>query len=195
MIYLLAHVDNLPESFPDTCATFMPAERTRQMMCYSRTQDRKLCAAAYVLLVYALKKEKLFTGLPLFTYGPCNKPSLSNYPGIHFNISHCEGTVVCALSNTPVGIDIEKAIPYDDDLARYICNANEYQWINAVPGKEPLRLTEMWTRKESGVKCPGTGIDRHPASMESGYSRVIHAKTENDLYIIGIRQCNKQPIP
>ncbi|MBV6455625.1 MAG: hypothetical protein LMBGKNDO_00501 [Bacteroidales bacterium] len=159
-------------------------------MCYNRTQDRKLCAAAYVLLVYALKTEKLFNGLPIFAYGPCNKPFLANYPGIHFNISHCEGTVVCALSNTPVGIDIEKVIPYDDDLARYICNTSEYQWINAAPEEKSLRLTEMWTRKESGVKCSGTGIDCHPSTMESGLSRVIHAKTKNDLYIISIRLCN-----
>ncbi len=165
------------------------------MMCYSRIQDRKLCAAAYVLLIYALRKEKLFTGLPLFTYGPCKKPILSNYPEIHFNISHCEGAVVCALSNTPVGIDIEKVMPYDDDMARYICNPIEYQWINTIPGQEALRLTEMWTRKESGVKCPGTGIDCHPSAMESGHSRVIHAKAKNDLYIISIRQCSKQPIP
>ncbi|HOG24919.1 MAG TPA: 4'-phosphopantetheinyl transferase superfamily protein [Bacteroidales bacterium] len=191
MIYLLAQIDTLPESFPETCTTFMPPERTRKMMGYSRIQDRKLCAAAYVLLIYALKKEKLFTRLPLFAYGPCNKPGLSNYPDLHFNISHCEGVVVCALSQTPVGIDIEKVMPYDDELARYICNPVEYQWINAISGQNALRLTEMWTRKESGVKCLGTGIDCHPATMESGQSRVMHAKIKNDLYIISIRKCSK----
>lgn len=195
MIYLLAHADALPDSFPDLCRAFMPIVRSRQMMSYTRIADRKLCAAAYVLLVYALKKEKLFTQLPVFAYGSNNKPYLINYPGIHFNISHSRGAVVCVLSRDPVGVDIEKVAGYDDDMARYICNPKEYEWVTGLPGMEAQRFTEMWTRKESYVKSTGTGINCHPQQMESGESRVFYTGKNNDQYIISIRQCSKKPTP
>ncbi|MFA5302468.1 MAG: 4'-phosphopantetheinyl transferase superfamily protein [Bacteroidales bacterium] len=195
MIYLLSYADALPDSFPDLCRNFMPPERYRQMMNYTRIKDRKLCAAAYVVLVYALKKEKLFTRLPVFVYGPNNKPCLANYPGIHFNISHCDGAVVCALSTDPVGIDIEKVIGYDDGMARYICNPMEYAWVTEIPGREAQRFTEMWTRKESYVKSLGTGIDCHPRDMKSVESTVFYTENENNKYIISLRQCSKKPIP
>jgi len=195
MIYLLAHADDLPDNFPEMCRAFMPPERTRQMMSYVRIEDRKLCAAAYVLLIHALKKENLFSRLPVFGYGPHNKPYLINYPGLHFNISHCDGAVVCALSSNPVGIDIEKVADYDDDMARYICNSLEYKWVTNVPGMEARRFTEMWTRKESYVKSCGTGINHHPRDMESGESRVFYTGNNNDQYIISLRQCSKKPIP
>ena len=35
------------------------------------------------------------------------KPWLPAFPGIHFNISHCDGLAVCAFDNTPVGVDVE----------------------------------------------------------------------------------------
>lgn len=195
MIYIMTPADKLPDTFPGLCSTFLPPERTRQMMAYAGIRDRKLCAAAYVLLVYALKKEGLFTGMPVFEYGPSQKPFLANYPGIHFNISHCEGAVVCAVSSQPVGIDIEKVGEYDDRMARYICNEREYSWVTGVPGMEALRFTEMWTRKESNVKCMGTGINDHPVLMESGGCRVWYYSNEHDQYIISLKQCSKQPIP
>ncbi len=191
----MAHVNALPDNFPEICRTFMPPERSRQMTGYARITDRKLCAAAYVLLVYALNKENLFTRLPVFGYGPNNKPYLANYPGIHFNISHCDGAVVCALSKDPLGIDIEKVEDYDDQMARYICNPMEYEWVTAMPGMEEQRFTEMWTRKESYVKSLGTGIDCHPQKMESGESRVFYTSNNNDQYIISLRQCSKKPTP
>jgi len=195
MIYLLAHADDLPDSFPEMCIAFMPPERSRQMMGYVRIEDRKLCAAAYVLLIHALKKENLFTRLPVFGYGPQNKPYLVNYPGLYFNISHCEGAVVCALSSNPVGIDIEKVERYDDNMARYICKSIEYRWITEIPGMEAQRFTEMWTRKESFVKSLGTGIDCHPRDMNSEESRVFYSKNKNNQYIISLRQCSKKPTP
>ena len=36
------------------------------------------------------------------------KPYLRDYPGIHFNISHCEGLVACAFSDTETGVDVER---------------------------------------------------------------------------------------
>ena len=38
--------------------------------------------------------------------GSCGKPYLSNYPFVHFNLSHCDKGVACMISDSAVGIDI-----------------------------------------------------------------------------------------
>lgn len=43
-----------------------------------------------------------------FTYTEHGKPYLPDYSDVHFNISHSEKYVVCAVSDKPVGVDIQK---------------------------------------------------------------------------------------
>ena len=69
------------------------------MMSYHLQSDRKLCALAYLMVVYALKNEGLFNDLPNFGYHAEGKPFLSDYPDIYFRLSHCSGVVACLLSD------------------------------------------------------------------------------------------------
>ena len=195
MIYLFARTEDLPDSFIDCCAGFLPEWRTEQMMRYRFSSDRKLCAVAYLLLVYGLKKEGLFTALPQFSYGDSadagtasgSKPALSNYPDIFFNLSHCKGAAVCAISNKPVGIDIERVEAYEESLAKQICNAPQYDWVNELPAENAYRLTEIWAKKESVVKCTGVGLeeDLHAISMEG--CQVTRWQEGNNQYIISVK--------
>ena len=71
-----------------------------------------------------------------------------------FNISHSHGVVALAISETiPVGIDLEILRDYKDDLARFIANDEEYEYI-----KDKQSFFEIWTSKESLVKCLGIGL-------------------------------------
>ncbi len=174
MIYLMTQINSLDGHFVDLCRSFFPEHRSEQMMTYRFPRDRKLCAASYLLLIYALRSEGLFTELPVFQYGTGNetwqsgkKPVLANYPGIHFSISHSNEVAVCAISHNPVGIDVEKVEPYDDQLARAICSPSEYEWVQADCAARAERFTELWTRKESMVKCSGTGIQEDPRQISS----------------------------
>jgi 4'-phosphopantetheinyl transferase len=161
MLYLFSKVDQLPDEFPATCSSFLPERRRIQMMSYRRISDRKLCASAYLLLVYALKYERLFNALPEFGYGANGKPFLFNYSNVHFNLSHCQGAVACILSDKEVGIDIEQVSEYDDELAQTICNEQEYLWVieNSDLFIRAQRFTKLWTIKESILKWRGSGID------------------------------------
>ena len=172
MLYLFTGVSQLPDDFIDTCKWFLPKWRLDRMMSYRYSSDRKLSASAYLILVYALKNEGLFHALPEFGYGPNGKPFLINNPGLHFNFSHCSNAVVCFLSDTEVGVDVERVCEYDDELAQAICNDDEYRMIVSTSGLEEraLRFTELWTRKESVVKWRGTGIDRDPKEILMGHS-------------------------
>jgi 4'-phosphopantetheinyl transferase len=167
MLYVFAGINQLPDDFIRICSYFLPDWRKGQMMGYRFPSDRKLCATAYLMVVYALINEGLYKGLPEFGYRACGKPFLSNYPGIYFNLSHCQDIVVCALSGSEVGVDVEKVSDYDDDLARAICNDDEYRQVTVSqdPEKRAKKFTELWTRKESIGKWHGTGLDCDPKEI------------------------------
>lgn len=85
------------------------------------------------------------------------KPYLINFPQIHFNISHSKGFVVCAVCDTPVGVDVQKITRYSPAIAKRICNDDELlRLINS--SAQDSDFTKLWTRKESALKLYGTGI-------------------------------------
>lgn len=61
---------------------------------------------AYLLLRYGLRKEYGINENVVLSEGSCGKPYLSNYPFVHFNLSHCDKGVACMISDSAVGIDI-----------------------------------------------------------------------------------------
>ena len=72
----------------------------------------------------------------------------------YFNISHSGGVIALAISKDyPLGIDIEVIRDYKDDLAKYISNEEEYKYIT-----DNKSFFEIWTSKESLVKCLGSGL-------------------------------------
>ena len=141
------------------------------MMGYYFPVDRKLSAVGYLLVVYALRNEGIFKSLPEFGYHANGKPYLINYPGIQFNLSHSKDVVVCYVSDQEVGIDVEAICEYDDDLAQAICNEKEYQWVQNFSDLcvKARMLTELWTRKESVVKCLGMGLEVDPKDIMDLY--------------------------
>jgi len=185
MICVFTGVNQLPDNFIDTCQSFLPEWRMKQVMSYRYPSDRKLCALAYLLLVYALRKKGLFHSLPEFGFGTGGKPFLKNYNGIYFNLSHCKNAVVCILSDKEVGIDVERVCEYDDELAQAICNNIEYQWINGFPDLElkAKHFTGLLTRKESFVKWRGTGFSCDPREIFSCNSSDI---PDEDFQIVSL---------
>ena len=71
----------------------------------------------------------------------------------HFNITHSHGVVVLALCEYDVGVDIEHIEERIDNLAKYISTQEELSYIKGF--KE---FFEVWTSKESLMKCIGVGI-------------------------------------
>jgi len=170
MLYLFTGINQLPDDFIDTCSSFLPKWRFDQMMSFRYSADRKLSASAYLLLVYGLKNEGVFHALPEFCYSPEGKPFLTNYPSVYFNLSHCHDAVICCISDSEVGVDIETVGQYDDELSKAICNDEEYQWVTASSDmvQRAKRFTSLWTQKESIVKWRGTGIDCDPREIRTG---------------------------
>lgn len=87
------------------------------------------------------------------------KPYFKYHPNLYFNLSHTIGCVACIVSETEVGIDIEKIRPYQKKIVCKVCTPLEQEWINQSdnPNEAFFRL---WTLKESIVKANGTGINQ-----------------------------------
>ncbi len=84
------------------------------------------------------------------------KPYAENLP-LHFSISHSGAFVACAVSDTPVGLDLEEIRHRDITVARRICSEREMAFI--LGGEDPLkRFLKVWTAKEAYVKLTGIGI-------------------------------------
>lgn len=81
---------------------------------------------------------------------------------IYFNISHSRGVVVFVMDESPIGIDIEKVRDVNDNLKNYISSQEEKEYIG-----DNKSFFEIWTSKESLVKCIGTGIKEKPNKIPS----------------------------
>lgn len=156
-IYLFDNIDSFTDELFYRSLQVIPAERGQKAAYFKNMIDKKLSIIAYLLLAYGLKKEYGIVEELIFDFSNNGKPYLKNHPDIFFNCSHCKCGVVCAISNEEIGIDIEEVVNFDAEVAKFICNENEYKGL--VNSQDPvLDFYKLWTMKESVLKFSGKGI-------------------------------------
>lgn len=101
--------------------------------------------AAYTLLRLAFSREYPID-FPVIEKTPNGKPFFPERPDIHFSISHSKTHVLCALSDRPVGADIESQREIGDRAIAFFATPGELSMF------EPL---DLWVLKESYVKLLG----------------------------------------
>ena len=141
----------------DAALPLLSEQRREQALKFKYVLGRKTCAMAYLLLCEGLQKEYGLTERPVFEYGEHGKPAIIGHTDIHFNLSHCREAVICAVSDKPVGIDIESPRTPRPSLINYTMNADEAERIRQAPDPS-LLFTQLWTMKEALVKLTATGI-------------------------------------
>lgn len=132
-------------------------ERREKALKFRFEQGQRECVLAYLLLKRGLKEMYGIDGNPRLSEQPDGKPILTDYPHIHFNLSHCKEAVVCVIGDEPVGVDVERVGRYNESLARQVLNDEEMQNVEASdsPDREFIRY---WTKKEALLKLTGEGI-------------------------------------
>ena len=135
-------------------------QRRHYALRYRKESDQRLCLAAWLLLKRALREEFGIEEEPVFQYTPQGKPLLFGHEDIHFNLSHCDEAVACAVSHSPVGIDIEAYAHYSQELLPLTMSEEEQRQILAAERPE-VEFTRLWTMKESLLKLIGEGISDH----------------------------------
>lgn len=95
------------------------------------------------------------------------KPRFETVPDIHFSLSHARDRVMAAVSDRPVGCDVESVRKLTPGLAELCLTAEELARLATLPeGAERQReFCRLWVRKESVVKATGTGFSVDPSSF------------------------------
>lgn len=151
--------DDMTQCSEQEVARLLPIvspQRREQALRYTHTFGQFCCLKSYEMLT-ALLASTPYTlhPTPSFLYNEYGAPYLENGP--YFSISHCKQGIAVAVSETPIGIDIETIRPLNEGLVRKTMNDVEQTHIFSSfhPETEFIRL---WTQKEAYVKMQGTGI-------------------------------------
>lgn len=153
-----------------------------------KNEKAGLCSAyAFLLLRYALKKDLDISDIPEFIYNEYGKPFLKEYPGIYFNMSHAKQLAACAISDSPVGVDIQDVRRLNFDIAHKFLTERELESISSFKDDDLNdELCRLWCIKESIGKCKGKGFGEGFTGISaeefinSGYVRFTKKK---DYYI------------
>ncbi len=90
----------------------------------------------------------------------CGKPYISGPCPMHFNLSHSGNFVLCAISDLPVGCDIESDSRKRRNIAERFFAEDEVRYLSVITDlKERDReFYRLWTLKESFQKLTGLGF-------------------------------------
>ena len=153
--------------------------RKRKVNSYRFMKDKKLSAGAYLLLKKLLNDSGIHN--PVFKIEKYGKAYISNYQNIHFNLSHSNKIVACALSDKQVGIDVEY---YDSsidlNIAKHYFFNEEYEKIISSPKPEE-EFFNYWVLKESYMKYTGLGFNLNLDSFCIIKDNKIKLKNNNKL--------------
>ena len=181
-LYTFFDIDHIDSSTLSKWMRYLPEERRTRALRYRREIDVKLSVISYLLLLYALFKEYGLSS-PAIAYTDCGKPYLRDHQDIYFNISHCPAGCVCAVSDAPIGVDIQDTRPFSMDIAKYCCSQDELDFLQK--SKNPaLDFARIWAMKESYLKMTGEGISRHLPSVDTNkLSQIIKTFVYNGCCI------------
>lgn len=170
IVSIFDEMDLISEEEIQNLLPLVSDERREEALRYKHLFGQFACLKSYVMLRELLEQRGL-THPFQFDYNEHGKPFLKEHPEIHFNLSHCKAGIAVAVSDQPVGIDIEHYRQVTEHLIRYTMNEEEQRVIRE--SDDPVRtFTEYWTKKEAVFKLRGTGITRDLHGLLQGDERV-----------------------
>ena len=138
----------------------LPDWRRRKAEAFRFEADRRRSVAVWMLLRQMLAERGLDADSLPVSEDEFGKPAFEASLGIHFNLSHGGERVMAAVSDRPVGCDVERIMPFDEGVARECLTDRELTWVKrAQPGLDRDRaFIRLWVRKEAYVKAVGKGL-------------------------------------
>lgn len=195
-VVILTVIPELTQDEFDILLTLVSQEKQERIKRFHFFRDARNCLLGDVLTRVEICRATGLSNKQLeFSTNAYGKPFLLNSPHIHFNISHAGHYVVCAVSNEPVGIDIELINPSADmKIAERFFTPDETAYIMA--GEQEQRFYKVWTKKESRIKWEGKGLHKPLTSFsvldsnEQG-QLIYHKVYQNDEAICHVCSTNK----
>ena len=176
-------IASLDEGELEALRSLLPPARMGKVGALRFEQDRRASTVAWSLLRCTLERRfGIDVNLIELEYGRYGKPHLRSCPGVHFNLSHTRTAVMCAVSDGPVGCDVQRRceLPARDALfERRILHHGEQALIGDSRGDDRRRLlTLFWTLKEAYTKQRGTGLVANIAGYD--FSSLVAAYLDTD---------------
>lgn len=162
MVYLYA-IQIVENQYDDKIMSLLAKvseERRKKAKKYTRRIDQKRCILGEALLRYILWKHcGIISKEIVIGYNEYGKPLLIKPKGKYFNISHSGEWVLCGVSETPIGIDIEGGIVEVVPIAKRFFSEEENKYIDShLLCDRYDAFFQIWTLKESYIKCIGMGL-------------------------------------
>lgn len=151
------NINDIKKEEYDAFFSLMAKEKRERILRYKNEDDKKRSVCAEMLAKCEIAKR----------YGikPCDvifdtlgngKPYCKNL-SIQFSLSHSGDYAVCALGEKPIGIDIQRIVPYNEKTAKKVCSFRELEIIGKSADKS-AEFIKLWTKKEAVMKMAGLGI-------------------------------------
>lgn len=113
-------------------------------------------SGSHALLYEALGRA---VGAPVtapLAHGPYGKPYLPALPDLHFSITHSGAYWMCAVSDSPVGLDLQAHQDCKrETLSRRFFHPAEDEYLRR---RDYADFFDLWAAKESYLKYTGQGI-------------------------------------
>lgn len=113
------------------------------------------------------------------------KPYIYGADNWHFNISHTDGMIGIAVSDEPVGIDVESIGDADLRIAKRFFTVSENYYIESAECKDK-RFLEIWTKKEAYLKYIGKGLSFSLRTFDVFSLPCAMESFEKDGYMISV---------
>ena len=128
--------------------------KRKRVLSYRKREDQIRCILADNLARYLIAREYGAKSKDiLFEYNEYGKPLVKGKKECYFNISHSGEYVICAISHTVVGCDIQHMQPCDIAIGNLIFTKQEQELVHSEED-----FYRMWTLKEALLKAIGVGI-------------------------------------
>jgi len=160
-----------------------------------KTGSNRLCGTA---------NQELLAGYMIFKYlgissdeqlvrNEHGKPEIAagykNESAAFFNLAHSGPYVVLAISDRPVGVDIEQTKRMSFKVAKRIMRKEQLDRLEGFENESEafqIELTKYWTQYEAIMKLVGTGFsgELDDETMEAYEKRVVFRKLED--YVVAV---------
>jgi len=145
---------NIDIKFIDTIGIDLPKPIQDKALRFLKTSDQNNYLAARWLLYTLAQKHGIHHSFGDFTIEKDGKPYILGFPS--FNISHCNGLVVMAMSENSIGVDVENIdTKFQLDAFRDVFSPRE---IADIENHGAKAFFYYLTIKEAVLKCTGEGM-------------------------------------
>ncbi|MGH0498963.1 4'-phosphopantetheinyl transferase family protein [Bacillus wiedmannii] len=159
-IYAVEILDISEEKLKKLCLLINSEKRYKIKKLINKKDKIRTLIGEILIRTIIIQKLKISNKYIKFNRNQYGKPFLKDYPNFNFNISHSGNYVLCAVDNKSIGIDVEevKDIEYED-IAKSFFTEKEFDYIlNEDLNFQLNKFYELWTLKESYIKCCGQGL-------------------------------------